>query len=160
MNFVNYVHNSIQHPAVNVNSICRGNYWGTSVWVLTQQINYWSHILHLSDKWAKTVIQGSVLQLFIEFKKPYDKVRREDWHNYLIEFGIPRKLVQLIKIVESGWANIGLILSKFFLLPTDAQDNFFQRSIKIYIKITIYNYRASRYNQSFLLPTDSQENCF
>jgi len=38
--FANYVKNFIQHPAVKVNSISRGNYWGSSVWILTQHINY------------------------------------------------------------------------------------------------------------------------
>jgi len=37
---VNYVQNFIQHVAVKVNSICRGNYWESSVWILTQQVNY------------------------------------------------------------------------------------------------------------------------
>ena len=32
--------NSIQHPAVKVNSICRGNYWGSSRWISTKQVNY------------------------------------------------------------------------------------------------------------------------
>ena len=36
----NYVQNFIQHPAVKVNSICRGNYWGTSMWIWTQHVNY------------------------------------------------------------------------------------------------------------------------
>jgi hypothetical protein len=38
--FTNYVHNYIQHPAVKVNSICRKIYWGSSTWILTQQVNY------------------------------------------------------------------------------------------------------------------------
>jgi hypothetical protein len=33
--FVNYIQNSIQHSCVKVNSICRGNYWGSSVWIST-----------------------------------------------------------------------------------------------------------------------------
>ena len=37
-------------------------------------------------------------QLFIDFKKAYDSVRREVLHNILIEFGIPMKLVKLIKM--------------------------------------------------------------
>jgi hypothetical protein len=37
-------------------------------------------------------------QLFIDFKKAYDSVRREVLYNILIEFGIPRKLVRLIKM--------------------------------------------------------------
>jgi hypothetical protein len=35
-------------------------------------------------------------QLFIDFKKTYDSVRREVLYNILIEFGIPRKLAGLI----------------------------------------------------------------
>ena len=37
-------------------------------------------------------------QLFIEFKKPYDSVRREVLYNVLIEFGVLMKLVRLIKM--------------------------------------------------------------
>ena len=37
-------------------------------------------------------------QLFIDFKKIYDSVRREVLYNILIEFGIPKKLVMLIKM--------------------------------------------------------------
>jgi len=39
-----------------------------------------------------------VHQLFIDFKKAYDSVRREALYKILIEFGIPRKLVSLIKM--------------------------------------------------------------
>ena len=35
-----------------------------------------------------------VHQLFIDFKKAYDSVRREVLYKILIEFGIPRKLVR------------------------------------------------------------------
>jgi hypothetical protein len=37
-------------------------------------------------------------QLFIEFKKAYDSGRREALYNILIEFGIPMKLVRIIKM--------------------------------------------------------------
>ena len=37
-------------------------------------------------------------QLFIDFEKAYDSVRRAVLYNILIEFGIPRKLVRLIKM--------------------------------------------------------------
>jgi hypothetical protein len=40
----------------------------------------------------------TVHQLFIDFKKAYDSVRREILYNILIEFGIPVKLVRLVKI--------------------------------------------------------------
>jgi hypothetical protein len=39
-----------------------------------------------------------VHQLFIDFRKAYDSVRREVLYNILIEFGIPMKLVRLIKM--------------------------------------------------------------
>jgi hypothetical protein len=38
-----------------------------------------------------------VLQLFIDFKKAYDSTKREVLYNILPEFGIPKKLVRLIK---------------------------------------------------------------
>jgi hypothetical protein len=40
----------------------------------------------------------TVHQLFVDFKKPYDSVRREVLYNILIEFRVPMKLVRLIKI--------------------------------------------------------------
>ena len=39
-----------------------------------------------------------VHQLFIDFKKAYESVWREVLYKILIEFGIPRKLVMLIKM--------------------------------------------------------------
>ena len=41
---------------------------------------------------------AAVHQLFIDFKKAYNSVRREGWYNILIESGIPMKLVRLIKM--------------------------------------------------------------
>jgi hypothetical protein len=53
----------------------------------TDQIFYIHQILE--KKWA---YNGTVHQLFIDFKKAYDSVSREALYNILIEFGIPRKL--------------------------------------------------------------------
>jgi hypothetical protein len=39
-----------------------------------------------------------VHQLFIDFKKAYDSVKREVLYNILLAFGIPKKLVRLIKM--------------------------------------------------------------
>jgi len=49
----------------------------------------------LEKKWE---YNEEVLQLFIGFKKAYDSVRRKVLYKILIEFGILRKLVRLIKM--------------------------------------------------------------
>jgi sorting nexin-29 len=59
----------------------------------TDQIFYIRHILE--KKWE---YNGTVHQLFIDFKKAYDSVSRKALQNILIEFGISRKLVGLIKM--------------------------------------------------------------
>jgi hypothetical protein len=59
----------------------------------TDQIFYIRQIVE--KKWE---YNGTVHQLFIDFKKVYDSVRREALQNILIEFGIPRKLVVLSKM--------------------------------------------------------------
>jgi hypothetical protein len=59
----------------------------------TDQIFYICHIL--AKKWK---YNGTVHRLFIDFKKAYNSVRKEALYNILIEFGIPRKLVGLIKM--------------------------------------------------------------
>jgi hypothetical protein len=41
---------------------------------------------------------GMVHQLFIDFKKAYDSIKREVLYNILLEFGIPKKLIRLIKV--------------------------------------------------------------
>jgi len=50
---------------------------------------------YLRKKWE---YNEEVHQLFIDFNKAYDSVRREALYKILIEFGIPRKLVRLIKM--------------------------------------------------------------
>jgi hypothetical protein len=60
----------------------------------TDQIFYIRQILE--KKWEYNV---TVHQLFIDFKKAYDSVRREVLYNIFIEFGIPRKVVGLIQCV-------------------------------------------------------------
>jgi hypothetical protein len=59
----------------------------------TDQIFYIRQILE--KKWE---YNGTVHQIFIDFKKAYESVRREALYNILIEFGIPRKPVGLIKM--------------------------------------------------------------
>jgi hypothetical protein len=59
----------------------------------TDQIFYIRQILE--KKWE---YNGTVHQLFVYFSKAYDSVKREVLYNIVIEFGIPRKLVRLIKM--------------------------------------------------------------
>jgi hypothetical protein len=49
----------------------------------------------LEKKWE---YNGTVHQLFIDFKKAYDSVRRKVLYSTLIEFGIHRKLVGIIEM--------------------------------------------------------------
>jgi hypothetical protein len=49
----------------------------------------------LEEKWE---YKKKVHQLFIDFKRAYDSLRREVLYNILIVFGVPMKLVQLIKM--------------------------------------------------------------
>jgi len=59
----------------------------------------------------------AVLQLFIHFKKAYDSVRKEVLCNILIEYGIPMKLVRLIKMCLTetyGTVQVGKNLSHMY----------------------------------------------
>jgi hypothetical protein len=63
----------------------------------TDQIFYVRQMLE--KKWE---YNGTVRQLFIDFKKAYDSVRRRELYNILIEFGVPRKLLALIQVCLNG----------------------------------------------------------
>jgi hypothetical protein len=52
-------------------------------------IRYWRR------KWE---YNETVHQLFVDFKKAFDSVRRVILYNILIEFGVPMKVVRLIKM--------------------------------------------------------------
>jgi hypothetical protein len=68
----------------------------------------------LEKKWE---YNGTVLQLFIDFKKAYDSVKREVFYNILLEFSIPEKLFRLIKMCLNetySKVRIGKLLSDKF----------------------------------------------
>ncbi|KAJ4434450.1 hypothetical protein ANN_23012 [Periplaneta americana] len=68
----------------------------------------------MEKKWE---YKGTVHQLFIDLKKAYDSVKRHVLYDILIEFGIPKKLVRLIKMCLSetySRVRIGQFLSDAF----------------------------------------------
>jgi hypothetical protein len=56
-------------------------------------IRFSAFIRYWRKKWEYS---KTVHQLFIDFKKAYDSVRKEVMYKILIEFGVPMKLVRLI----------------------------------------------------------------
>ena len=60
-----------------------------------------------------------VFQLFIDFEKAYDSIKRESLYDILIKFGVPKRLVRLIKTGLDGTQSkvrIGNYLSFSFLI--------------------------------------------
>jgi hypothetical protein len=58
-----------------------------------------------------------VHHLFIDFKKVYDSVKREVLYNILLEFGVPTKLIRLIKLCLNetySKVHVGKLLSDKF----------------------------------------------
>jgi hypothetical protein len=75
-------------------------------------------VLHFVVQFSEFLIH----QLFVDFKKAYDSIRREVLYNILIEFGVPMKLVRLIKMCLNETYSkvcIGKYLSDTF--PTENQ---------------------------------------
>jgi hypothetical protein len=75
------------------------------------------YILRILEK--KWEYNGTVHQLFIDFKKAYDSIKGEVLYNILIEFGIPKKLVRLIKMCLNETCSkvrVGKLLSDKFPL--------------------------------------------
>jgi len=71
-------------------------------------------VRYFRKKWE---YNKAVHQLFIDFKKAYDLVRREVLYNILIEFGISVKLVSLIKVClteKCSRVRVGKNLSDMF----------------------------------------------
>jgi hypothetical protein len=73
----------------------------------------------LNKKWE---YNGTVHQLFIDFKKACDSVNREVLYNILLEFGILKKLLRLIKMCLNetySKVHIGKLLSDKFPIQND-----------------------------------------
>jgi hypothetical protein len=68
----------------------------------------------LEKKWE---YNGMVHQLYIDLKKAYDSIKREVLYNVLLEFGVPKNLVRLIKMRLNktySKVHIGKLLSDKF----------------------------------------------
>jgi hypothetical protein len=68
------------------------------------------------EKWE---YNGMVHQLYTDFNKAYDSVKREVLYNILLASGIPKKLVRLIKMCLNetySKLHVGILLSD--KLPT------------------------------------------
>ena len=68
----------------------------------------------LEKKWE---YNEAVHQLFVDFKKAYNSVRREVLYNILMEFGIPMQLVRLVKVCPNETytrVRVGCHLSDMF----------------------------------------------
>ena len=66
------------------------------MWLSTQQVDYIFCIRQVLEK--KWEYNEEVHQLFIDFKKAYDSIRREVLYNILTEFGVPTILVRQIRM--------------------------------------------------------------
>ena len=112
----------IQHPAAQVNSICRENYWGWAVWILMQQANYWSYILHSSNTWEKMGMQWSSasalcrLQQSLWFREDGGLVQCSHWVWYPHETGKANKNVSEWDYIR---VQVGKHLSDMFLFKSD-----------------------------------------
>jgi hypothetical protein len=73
----------------------------------------------LSVTGKKWEYNEAVHQLFIDFKEAYNSVKREVLQNILIEFGMPKKLVKLIKMCLNetySKVHISKLLSESFAI--------------------------------------------
>jgi hypothetical protein len=87
-----------------IKSICRKNYWRSSVWVSinrssTEQTFFFFFFFYSPDTGGGGSTSETIHQLIIDSKKAFDSVRREVLYNILTEIGIPMKLSRLVKSV-------------------------------------------------------------
>ena len=60
-------------------------------------IIYFAFVKYWRKKWE---YNEAVHQVFIDFKKAYNSIRREVLYNIVNEFGVPKKLVRLVKMYK------------------------------------------------------------
>jgi hypothetical protein len=72
-------------------------YWGSSVRFQRSRSTTDQNFAFVRY-WGKWEYNEKVHQLFVDFKKAYDSVRREVLQSILIDFGVTMKLFMLIKM--------------------------------------------------------------
>jgi hypothetical protein len=80
-------------------------------------IRFSAFVKILGKKWESN---ERVHQIFLDFKKVYDSMRKDLLYNILIEFGVSMKLVKLIKMCLNetySKVHIGKHLSDIFPIP-------------------------------------------
>ena len=73
----------------------------------------------LEKKWE---FDQSVHQLYIDFKKVYDSIKRERMYEILTRWGIPKKLANLVQVClkdTRGRVRIGNQMSKLLIFIAD-----------------------------------------
>jgi len=66
-----------------------------------QTVNYSTYIMHSSNTSEKWEYNETMHQLFIDIKKAYESVMSKALYNFLIHFGIPMKLNNLLTYLIS-----------------------------------------------------------
>jgi hypothetical protein len=85
---------------------------GSIILDTTDQIFYIWQMLEKTSEY-----NGTVHQLFIDFEKAYESVKREVLYSILLEFGIPKKVVRVIKMCLNetySKVHVGKLLSDKF----------------------------------------------
>ena len=80
-------------------------------------------------------------QLFIDFKKVYDLVRGEVLYNILIEFGIPMKLIKLLKMCLNETETVSRLMmwnACYHSVQNLFSSSLLSKNIKIKIYRTIF----------------------
>ncbi|KAJ4434085.1 hypothetical protein ANN_16405 [Periplaneta americana] len=116
-------HTIIHDGNINITANILGNHGNITTTTPFPHILSYTSALHDCVLFANHIMEkkweykGTVHQLFIDFKKAYDSVKMEVLYDILIEFGIPKKLVRLIKMCLSetySRVRIGQFLSDAF----------------------------------------------
>jgi hypothetical protein len=116
---INFIQNCVEYPSLKVKFICRQNFGIVNVGfdATDQLLASFFCIRQILEK--KLEFSETVHQLYRNFKKAYDSVRREVFYNILIQFGISIKQVRLIKTcLNETYSKVhtGKHLSDFFLI--------------------------------------------